>query len=499
MASLEEIRQIHLGKLAELKKVGLDPYPIESHQDFTLAEVINNFTKLSKKKSLTIAGRVMALRPQGALTFLNLNDGTENFQALIKKPARTTEGVQSGGDDVSTESFDLFNDTVDIGDFVEIKGSLFITKRKEKTLAIKDWAMLAKSLRPLPEKWHGLQDVEERFRRRYLDSLMSKEVRERFVLRARLITEMRKFLDEAGYLEVETPALQNLYGGASAEPFVTHHNALDIDLYLRISDELYLKRMLVGGFPKVYEIAKVFRNEGIDVTHNPEFTMIEFYEAYSDAKKMLIFVEKMFKTLIKKLFKKQTITFNEQEIDFSKKFSVISYFELLKKYALINNSESISIKELTLKAGQLGVSVDEKDSFWKIMDNIYKKICRPKLIQPTFIIDYPVEYLPLAKRQKKNSKLVDAFQLVVGGIELVKAFSELNDPIEQKERFMMQEKNKEAGERDAQSYDEDFIEAMEYGMPPAGGVGIGIDRLMMLLSDQKNIKEVIYFPTMRPR
>jgi len=499
MASLEEIRQIHLGKLAELKKVGLDLYPIESHQDFTLAEVINNFTKLSKKKSLTIAGRVMALRPQGALTFLNLNDGTENFQALIKKPARTTEGVQSGGDDVSTESFDLFNDTVDIGDFVEIKGSLFITKRKEKTLAIKDWAMLAKSLRPLPEKWHGLQDVEERFRRRYLDSLMSKEVRERFVLRARLITEMRKFLDEAGYLEVETPALQNLYGGASAEPFVTHHNALDIDLYLRISDELYLKRMLVGGFPKVYEIAKVFRNEGIDVTHNPEFTMIEFYEAYSDAKKMLIFVEKMFKTLIKKLFKKQTITFNEQEIDFSKKFSVISYFELLKKYALINNSESISIKELTLKAGQLGVSVDEKDSFWKIMDNIYKKICRPKLIQPTFIIDYPVEYLPLAKRQKKNSKLVDAFQLVAGGIELVKAFSELNDPIEQKERFMMQEKNKEAGERDAQSYDEDFIEAMEYGMPPAGGVGIGIDRLMMLLSDQKNIKEVIYFPTMRPR
>jgi len=499
MASLEEIRQIHLGKLAELKKVGLDPYPIESHQDFTLAEVINNFTKLSKKKSLTIAGRVMALRPQGALTFLNLNDGTENFQALIKKPARTTEGVQSGGDDISTESFDLFNNTVDIGDFLEIKGSLFITKRKEKTLVIKDWAMLAKSLRPLPEKWHGLQDVEERFRRRYLDSLMSKEVRERFVLRARLITEMRKFLDEAGYLEVETPALQNLYGGASAEPFVTHHNALDIDLYLRISDELYLKRMLVGGFPKVYEIAKVFRNEGIDVTHNPEFTMIEFYEAYSDAKKMLIFVEKMFKTLIKKLFKKQTITFNEQEIDFSKKFSVISYFELLKKYALINNSESISIKELTLKAGQLGVSVDEKDSFWKIMDNIYKKICRPKLIQPTFIIDYPVEYLPLAKRQKKNSKLVDAFQLVVGGIELVKAFSELNDPIEQKERFMMQEKNKEAGERDAQSYDEDFIEAMEYGMPPAGGVGIGIDRLMMLLSDQKNIKEVIYFPTMRPR
>src|SRR3990172_1036209 len=411
MASLEEIRQIHLKKLAELKRLSIDPYPIKSNQDFTLSEIIKNFSKLSKKKSIHIVSRVMALRPQGALAFMNLNDGTETFQALMKK------------DDVGDEIFRNFNDTVDIGDFIQLKGSLFITKRKEKTLLIKNWKMLAKSLRPLPEKWHGLQDVEERFRRRYLDSLMSKDVRDRFILRAKLITEMRKFLHESTYLEVETPVLQNLYGGASAEQFVTHHNALDIDLYLRISDELYLKRMLVGGFPKVYEIAKVFRNEGIDVTHNPEFTMTEFYEAYSDAKKMLIFVEKMFKTLIKKLFKKQTITFNEQEIDFSKKFSVISYFELFKKYALINNSESISIKELTLKAGQLGVSVDEKDSFWKIMDNIYKKICRPKLIQPTFIIDYPVEYLPLAKRQKKNSKLVDAFQLVAGGIELVKAFS----------------------------------------------------------------------------
>ena len=487
MASLEEIRQIHLKKLAELKRLSIDPYPIESNQDFTLSEIIKNFSKLSKKKSIHIVGRVMALRPQGALAFMNLNDGTETFQALMKK------------DDVGDEIFRNFNDTVDIGDFIELKGSLFITKRKEKTLLIKNWKMLAKSLRPLPEKWHGLQDVEERFRRRYLDSLMSKDVRDRFILRAKLITEMRKFLDEAGYLEVETPVLQNLYGGASAEPFVTHHNALDIDLYLRISDELYLKRMLVGGFPKVYEISKDFRNEGIDVTHNPEFTMLEFYEAFSDSRKQMIFVEKMFKALIKKLFKKQKIVWDEQEIDFSKKFSVISYFDLLKRYALLHNPESISIKELILKAQQLGVSVDEKDSFWKIMDNIYKKTCRPKLISPTFITDYPAEFLPLAKRQKNNPKIVDAFQLVVGGIELVKAFSELNDPIDQKERFMMQEKNKEAGEKDAQSYDEDFVEAMEYGMPPAGGVGIGIDRLMMLLSDQRNIKEVIFFPTMRPR
>jgi lysyl-tRNA synthetase class 2 len=487
MASLEEIRQSHLKKLELLKDAGIDPYPIESNQDFTLAEIIAGFSKLSKKRSLSVCGRVMALRPQGALAFLNVADGTGSFQALIKK------------DEIGEDVFKIFADTVDIGDFVELEGSLFITKRKEKTLAIKSWRMLSKSLRPLPEKWHGLQDVEERFRRRYLDALMSKEVKDRFILRSRLITEMRSFLDAAGYLEVETPALQPLYGGASAEPFITHHNALDIDLYLRISDELYLKRMLVAGFPKVYEVSKDFRNEGIDATHNPEFTMLEFYEAYSDSAKQMAFVEKMFKTLIKKLFKSQAIIWGEQKIDFSKKFAVISYLSLIKRHALIANPESISHRELKLKAAQLGVKIEEGDSFWKIMDNIYKKVCRPKLVQPTFIVDYPAEYLPLAKRQKKNPKLVDAFQLVVGGVELVKAFSELNDPIDQKERFMMQEKNKQAGEKDAQSFDEDFIEAMEYGMPPSGGVGIGIDRLMMLLSDQKNIKEVIFFPTMRPR
>src|SRR3990172_5548315 len=314
MASLEEIRQIHLDKLAKLKRSGIDAYPIESNQDFTLAEVIKNFTKLSKKKSLSVVGRVMALRPQGALAFMNINDGSESFQALIKK------------DEIGEEIFKIFTDTVDIGDFVELKGSLFITKRKEKTLAVKSFRMLAKSLRPLPEKWHGLQDVEERFRRRYLDALMSKEVKDRFVLRSRLITEIRYFLDEAGYMEVETPALQPLYGGASALPFVTRQNALDLDLYLRISDELYLKRMLVAGFPKVYEISKDFRNEGIDVTHNPEFTMLEFYEAYSDAEKQMALVEKMFKTLVKNLFKKVKITWHEQEIDFSKMFAVISYF-----------------------------------------------------------------------------------------------------------------------------------------------------------------------------
>ena len=488
MATLEEIRALRLQKLARLKEQGVNPFPIAAKQDHSIEEVQAGFAKISKKKTpISLVGRIMALRPQGHLVFLNFSDGTGTFQALLKK------------DDTPDDELALFIDTVDIGDFVELRGSLFITKRNEKTLLVKSWSMLAKSLRPLPEKWHGLQDVEERFRRRYLDSLMSPEVRERFVLRSRLVSEMRRILDDAGYLEVETPVLQPIYGGASAEPFVTHHNALDIDLYLRISDELYLKRMLVGGFPKVYEIGRDFRNEGIDATHNPEFTMLEFYESFSDAKKQMAFVEKMMKAIIKKLFKSSSITWNEKEISFAEKFAVIPYFDLLKRYALISNPESIGRDELALKASQLGVAVAPGDSVAKIFDNIYKKTCRPKLVQPTFIVDYPADYLPLAKRKGKDGEIVDAFQLVIGGIELVKAFSELNDPLDQRERFMSQEKNKEAGEADAQRLDEEFLEAMEYGMPPAGGVGIGIDRLAMLLTDTKNIREVIYFPTLRPK
>lgn len=488
MSSIEEIRKVRLEKMEALKKSGIEPYPIDSNQEFTLEEVLNNFTKLSKrKKPISIVGRVMSLRPQGGLAFLHINDGTISFQALVRK------------EEVGEGAFKSFIDTVDIGDFLEISGSLFVTKRNEKTLLAKKWRMLAKSLRPLPEKWHGLQDVEERFRRRYLDALMSKEVKDRFVLRSRLITELRRTLDEAGYLEFETPVLQPLYGGASAMPFKTHHNALDIDMFLRISDELYLKRLLIAGFPKVYEISKDFRNEGIDTTHNPEFTMLEYYESYSDAEKQMVFLEKALKSILKKVLKKTRVSFNGNDIDFGKKFNSVSYYDLLRRYALIPNPESISKDELMTVARQLGVQFGPEDSFDKILDNVYKKACRPKIIQPTFIIDYPATYLPLAKRNPKNETLVSAFQLVAGGVELVKAFSELNDPIDQRNRFMHQEKNKEEGDAEAQVLDEDFLEAMEYGMPPSGGVGIGIDRLIMLLTDTHNIKEVIFFPTMRPR
>ena len=321
--------------------------------------------------------------------------------------------------------------------------------------------MLAKSLRPLPEKWHGLSDVEERFRKRYLDLLSNPEVKRRFEVRSKVVTEIRKILAGAGYLEVETPALQPLYGGASAEPFVTHHNALHVDLYLRISDELYLKRLLAAGFPKVYEIARDFRNEGIDTTHNPEFTMLEFYEAYSDATKQREFVENIIRRLALLVNSDGVITFGNEKIDFSKPFKVMEYPE--------------------------------------ISDEEFKKTVKPSLIQPTFLIDYPVDMLPLTKRKEDNPSLADAFQLYAGGLELVKAFSELNDPIDQRARFESQEKSKEGGDKEAQPLDEDFLEAMEYGIPPAGGVGLGIDRLVMLLTDVKNIKEVILFPTLKPK
>jgi lysyl-tRNA synthetase class 2 len=293
--------------------------------------------------------------------------------------------------------------------------------------------------------------------------------------------------------------LQPLAGGASAEPFVTHHNALDIDLYLRIAPELYLKKLLIGGFSKVYEVTRNFRNEGIDMTHNPEFTAVEFYESYSDATKQRAFVEKMMKALVKRALKKTSFEYDGNVVDFSKKFAVVSYFDILKRYALLPNPATITKEELLLKANQMGVATDIGDSMEKVMDSIYKKVCRPKLIQPTFITDYPVNYLPLAKRMPDNTALVDAFQLVVGGVELVKAFSELNDPIDQAERFGHQDANREAGDKEAQSNDLDFIEALEYGMPPAGGVGIGLDRLVMVLTNTKNVKEVILFPTMRPK
>lgn len=488
MASLEEIRAERIKKLNILKERGMDPYPASSHYDVTIKNALVEFSsRLKDGGEFSLVGRVRAVRGQGGLVFFNIDDGTGSIQGVLKK-----EGV-------SEDVFSLFVDTIDIGDFLEITGTFFETKRGEKSLLLNAWRILAKSIRPLPDKWHGLSDIEERFRRRYLDIIMSDEVKNRFIVRSKVISFIRAFLDSRGYLEVETPVLQPLYGGASAEPFITHHNALDNDFYLRISDELYLKRLLVAGFPKIYEISKDFRNEGIDATHSPEFTMLEFYEAYSDATTMRVIVEEMLREIVIEVLGAPSMSTEDGEIDFKNSFSVISYYDLFKKYTNIKDISTITLDELITRAKEIDIIVNKGDNKESVMDAIYKKLCRPNLVQPTFIIDYPINFLPLAKKKKGSDTLVDAFQLVVGGVELVKAFSELNDPLDQRLRFEKQEQYKEKGDSNAQRMDEDFIEAMEYGIPPSGGVGIGIDRLLMLLTGTKNIKEVIIFPTLRPK
>ncbi len=488
MASINELREVRLAKIQKLKEKGINPYPATSSITHNVAQANIDFDTLSQTQTqVVLGGRVMSIRAQGALIFFNFFDGIGTFQSLLKN------------EDSTKDAFELFNETVDIGDFVEVTGSLFTTRTGQKTIQASSWKMLSKSLLPLPEKWHGLQDVDERFRKRYLDALMDEEVRNKFIARSKTISLIREILNKSGYLEVETPTLQPIYGGASAEPFTTHHNALDIDLFLRISPELYLKRMIAAGFPKVYEIARNFRNEGIDVTHNPEFTMLEFYESFSDAPKQMKFVEEMIRTLVQDICGGNEMSFEDKKIDFSKPFRVVSYMDLLKNEAGISDPLSATKDELTKKAESFGVAVDPADSEMKLLDNIYKKVCRPNIFEPTFIVEYPADYLPLAKRNEKNPKLVDAFQLVIANVEVSKAFSELNDPIDQAERLSIQESQSQKGEADAQRKDDDFIEAMEHGMPPMGGVGIGIDRLVMLLTNTRNIKEVIFFPTMKPR
>jgi len=491
MASIEEIREERLKKLRNYESKAGNAFPASSKRDLALVEVGDSFTKLLKQtKPLSIVGRVMSLRPQGKIIFFHIDDGTSRFQGMLKK------GEPKGIEDAD---FDLFAEIVDVGDFVEISGKLFLTKRNEKTLQVNSWRMLSKALRQLPEKWHGLQDVEERFRHRYLDTLMNEEVRGRFLKRAKMIEAIREFYLKDGFLEVEVPYLQPLAGGATARPFTTHHNAFDIDFYLPVAQELYLKELLAGGFTKVFEIGRRFRNEGIDVTHNPEFTMLESNESYADMISQMEFIEKLFKFVIKKVSGKTAISYEGNSIDFKKKFVVTTFYDLLKTHALISNPESITRDEAKNIALRLNVDIGPSEPLEKIFDAIYKKVARPKLIQPTFIIDYPVAMNPFAKRKESDPSLIDRFQLVIGGMELVNAFSELNNPIDQKERYLAEDKKKIEGEHDISPSDLEYLEAMEYGMPPNGGIGIGIDRLAMLLTDVKNIREVILFPTLRPR
>lgn len=486
--SLEEIRNERIKKLENLKEKGIDAYPASVNRDFLIAEALKDFSKLSKKKKPSfVTGRIMAVREHGGSIFFDINDGSAQMQGYLKK------------DEIGENFFLLFKETADIGDFVELKGHFFITKKKEKTIKVSGWKIISKSLRPLPSQWYGLQDTEERFRKRYLDLIMNDEVKSRFILRSKIISEIRSYLDKDGFIEVETPILQPIAGGALAEPFKTYHNTLDINLYLRIAPELYLKELLIGGINKVYEIGRNFRNEGIDATHNPEFTSIEIYEAYKDTEDLRKFIKKLLQNIVRKTTGKNEINFNDNKINFAKEYSVVSYFEALKKYVLIVDPANTSREDVALKAKQFGIEVKNFETKEKILDNLFKKMCRPKMIQPTFVIDYPVGTSPLAKRKENNKSMIDRLQLIIGGLEIVNGFSELNDPIDQKERFKDQDRAKEMGEKEISPSDEDYLEAMEYGMPPAAGWAIGIDRLVMLLTNTQNIREVIFFPTLRPK
>ena len=483
---LEDIRNERIKKLEILRQSGVDPYPAQTRRTHSIGEVLKKFTAFEKtKKKVAIAGRMTAKREHGGSTFIDLRDESGKIQAYFKK-------------DVLSEEYDLFSKTIDIGDFLEIEGRLFKTKRKEETVEVTRWMMLVKTLRPLPEKWHGLQDVEERFRKRYLDLLINEGVKRRFETRSKIIHVVREFFEKENFLSVETPALHAVPGGALARPFKTHHNALDIDLYLRIALELHLKRLLVGGFERVYEIGIIFRNEGIDAEHNPEFTMLESYAAYWDENDMMDFVEHLMVLLGKTFAKKQSLEFEGKKIVLRKPFVRISFKDLLKRYALVDYDDETR-DSLATCARQLGLEVEKHESKGKIGDEIYKKICRPRIVNPTFVVDHPIEISPLAKQRAKQLEEVRRFQLIVGGMEVMNGFAELNDPSEQRKRFEKQEELRSGGEEEAHRVDEDFLEALEYGMPPAAGLGIGIDRLVMLFTNTRNIREVVLFPTLKPK
>ena len=476
--SLEEIRKNKIEKLELLRKAGINPYPEKSWRTHEIRQALESFDKFSEdKERLVLAGRVMAYREHGASAFLDLEDASGQIQLYFKK------------DVVGDFDFDLFLKTIDIGDFLEASGFLMKTKKEEKTLEVEKYRLLTKALLPLPEKWHGLVDVEERYRKRYLDFIFNPEVKKKIETRTTIIREIRQILDSHNFLEVETPILQTLAGGANAQPFETRLNTLNLDLYLRIAPELYLKRLLVGGFEKVYEFAKNFRNEGMDRDHNPEFTMLEFYVAYWDYEKMMLFLEQMLEEVAKKV---------STGINFKGPYPKITFTNLFQKYTGINYDEADEDTLIT-KAKELEIKIEKTMTKGNVADEIYKKIARPKIIEPTFIINHPLEISPLSKKIEKDSEHVARFQLLIGGTEVMNGFSELNDPLDQRERFTEQEKNSKKGNKEAHRFDEDFVEALEYGMPPAAGVGVGIDRLTAFFTNTHSVREVIVFPLMKPK
>ena len=488
MPSIEEIRKARIKKLDQLKKAGELAYPASSKRTHEIQEIFKGFSGLVKLgKEVIAVGRIRSIREHGGSTFFHIEDGTASVQAYLKKNR------------VGEKAYQLFQSTFDIGDFVQVRGTPFFTKKREKTIEASSVKVLAKSLLPLPEKWHGLQDEEERYRKRYLDLLFNKEIKEKFEKRTLVLKSIREFLDQKGFLEVETPVLQNMYGGADAKPFTTHLNAFNLDMYLRISLELPLKRLIVGGFEKVYEMGRVFRNEGVDRQHNPDFTMLEFYWAYADYKELMKLTEELISFIAQKVIGKKEIVYEGKKISFKTPWPRVEYAELFRKYLRLD-IESLNRDAFMKEAKKLGVEVEKTFSKGRVADAIYKKAIRPKLWEPQFIIHHPAEMFPLAKTKAEDPSKAETFQLLLaGGWELVKAYSEQNDPLVQRKAFEEQESLFRKGLQDAQRMDTDFVEALEYGMPPTAGFGMGVDRLVALLTNSHSLREVILFPTMKPK
>lgn len=482
---LSELLQIRRDKLTALKSEGNDPFEITKFDVTHLAnEIVENFDNLDGSAT-SIAGRIMGFRDMGKASFIDLRDASGRIQIYIKI-------------DVISEAVYENVKRWDIGDIIGVNGEIFRTRRGEISVKANSLILLSKSLLPLPEKFHGLKDTELRYRQRYLDLIVNPDVKKTFVQRSLIIREIRNYLDKIGFLEVETPVLQTVAGGAAARPFNTHHNALDLDMHLRISLELYLKRLIVGGFDKVYEIGRVFRNEGVSPRHNPEFTLLELYQAYTDFEGMMNLTEELIKEVAIKVLGTTQITYGDIEIDLSKPFKRISMTESLKENSGIDFDEIKTLDQAKQVAKEHHIEVLERHKMGDILNLLFEKYCEDKLIQPTFITGHPVEISPLAKKQPLNKNLTERFELFILGREHANAFSELNDPIDQRERFVDQMKLKAMGDDEANEIDYDFLNALEYGMPPTGGLGIGIDRLIMLLTNSASIRDVLLFPAMKP-
>ncbi len=495
---LSEQEIIRRQSLEELKRFGIEPYPAELYEvNAYSTDIKNEFKDDDEKRQVSIAGRIMSRRIMGKASFVELQDSKGRIQVYVTR------------DDLCPdENKDLYNivfkKLLDIGDFIGVKGYVFRTQTGEISVRAQSLTILAKSLRPLPivkmkdgVVYDKFNDPELRYRQRYVDLIVNEDVKEIFIKRTKIFNAMRDFFNQRGYLEVDTPILQSIPGGAAARPFITHHNALDIDLYLRIANELYLKRLIVGGFDGVYEFSRDFRNEGMDRTHNPEFTVLEIYVAYKDYIWMMEFVEQMLEYVTMQVLGTTKVKVGDHEIDFKAPYKRITMIDAIKKYTGIDIS-GMSEKELREVCEQLGIEQDETMGKGKLIDKIFGEKCEPHFIQPTFIIDYPIEMSPLCKRHRENPELTERFELIVNGKELANAYSELNDPIDQRERFEEQLRLSEKGDDEAMFIDHDFLRALEYGMPPTAGMGIGMDRLTMLLTGQTAIQEVLLFPQMRP-